>query len=428
MIVEILKLTVPAGEGVGDPRKSAMDARLIWLAGGAFAIGTGSLIVTGILPVLATGFAIPVATAGLLLTVFAIAYAVGSPLLSTLFGNAERKLVLAGSLAVFALANLGAALATDFWQLMATRIVMALAAGTYMPAANAVAVALVTPDRRARAIALVTGGMTVSLILGVPLGTTAAAVGGWQLAFLIVALFGALALLGIAWKLPAGLPRGASTMGERLAVARRGDILLALATTMLWTTGAFTLYGYIAPFLANHAGITGAWLGAALVVSGVGSAFGNQIGGIASDHFGPVRTLTIVLAVLAASLATHSLIAMTLAPEAAIFVIPVVMLIWSAAGWAGHPSQMSRLAAMAPDTAVIALSLNASALYLGIAAGATLGQQTIRFAGTSWLGFVGAACEVAALAVLWLSLQRKRKAARLTGTISEIAIAPTPVR
>jgi predicted MFS family arabinose efflux permease len=405
-----------------------MDARLLWLAGGAFAVGTGSLIITGILPILASGFAIPLGTAGLLLTVFAIAYAVGSPLLSTLLGTVERKRVLAGSLAVFAHANLAAALASDFSQLMAARIVMALAAGTYMPAANAVAVALVAPERRARAIALVTGGMTVSLILGVPLGTAAAAIGGWRSAFLLVALFGALALLGLAWKLPAGLPRGANTLAERLAVARRGDILLALATTMLWTTGAFTLYGYIAPFLANHAGITGAWLGAALVVSGIGSAVGNQIGGIASDRYGAVRTLTVVLVALAASLAVHSLIALTLAPAVALYVVPVAMLVWSAAGWAGHPSQMSRLAAMAPDTAVIALSLNASALYLGIAAGTVLGQQTIGIAGTWPLGLVGAACEIAALAVLWLSLRRRRVAARRAGAVSEIAIAPTPVR
>ncbi|MDR6870037.1 putative MFS family arabinose efflux permease [Bosea sp. BE125] len=405
-----------------------MDARLLWLAGGAFAIGTGSLIVTGILPNLAAGFGVSVDSAGLLLTAFAIAYAIGSPVLSTLLGNIERKFVLAGSLVVFAAANLAGAFATDFSHLMLARIVMALAAGVYMPAANAVAVTLVPPERRARAIALVTGGMTVALILGVPFGTAAAAAGGWHLAFLLVALFGTLALIGILWQLPMGLPRGASTMAERLAVARRGDILLALATTMLWTTGAFTLYGYIAPFLANHGGITGLWLGAALVVSGIGSALGNQFGGIASDRFGPERTLTVVLTVLAGALAAFSLVAVTLPPTTAIFIFPVILVVWSAAGWAGHPSQMSRLAAMAPDSVVIALSLNASAMYIGIAAGSVLGQQSIRLGNTSWLGFVGAACEVAALAVLWLALRRKRAGRRNESDITEIAIAAPPVR
>ena len=295
-----------------------MDTRLLSLAGGAFAIGTGSLIVTGILPHLASGLHVTVDTAGLLISIFALAYAVGSPILSTLLGDADRKLVLAGAMTVFGLANLGAAFAGDFWVVMGARIVMAFSAGVFMPAANAVAVAVSAPERRGRAIALVTGGMTVSLILGIPIGTAIVSSGGWHLAFLIVALFSALSLAGLLIKLPRGLPRGTNTLRERLQVAARGDVLLALATTMLWTTGAFVLYTYIAPFLTTPAGIAGPWLAATLVVSGIGSAIGNQLGGMASDRFGPERTLTVVLALLAAALLAASLIAVGLPPAAAI--------------------------------------------------------------------------------------------------------------
>jgi predicted MFS family arabinose efflux permease len=400
-----------------------MDIRLLLLAGGAFAIGTGSLVVTGILPNLAAAFGVSVDMAGLLISVFAIAYAIGSPVLSALLGNLDRRRVLIGSLGVFTLANLLAAFTSDFGSLMLARILMALGAGVFMPAANAVAVSLAPPDRRARAIALVTGGMTVSLILGVPLGTAVASL-GWHFAFLVVALFGALALLGLLLKMPAGLPRGTNTLAERLQVARRGDVLLALGTTALWTTGAFTLYTYIAPFLSAHAGITGHWLSATLVLTGIGSALGNQWGGRASDRFGPEPTLTFVLSLLAAALATASLVALALPPVLAIFILPIVMMVWSGAGWAGHPSQMSRLAAMAPDATVVALSLNASALYVGIAAGAGLGQQVLRH-GASWqLGFVGAACELAALGLLLISVRRRRAAARRASLVSEIAIAP----
>ena len=118
-----------------------MDIRLLLLAGGAFAIGTGSLVITGILPNLAAAFGVSIDTAGLLISIFAIAYAIGSPVLSTLLGNAERKLVLVGSLTLFTLANLLAAFTSDFSSLMLARIVMALASGVFMPAANAVAVA-----------------------------------------------------------------------------------------------------------------------------------------------------------------------------------------------------------------------------------------------------------------------------------------------
>lgn len=402
-----------------------MDTRLLWLAGGAFAIGTGSLVITGILPNLAAAFGVSVDTAGLLVSVFAIAYAIGSPILSTLLGNIDRRALLAGTLTVFTLANLLAAFTSDFTWLMVARIVMALASGVFMPAANAVAVALVAPERRARAIALVTGGLTVSLILGVPLGTAVAAY-GWHFAFLVVALVGALALLGLIFQLPSGLPRATNSLSERLQVAKRSDVLLALGTTMLWTTGVFALYTYIAPFLANHGGITGHWLSATLVVTGIGSAIGNQWGGIAADRFGPERTLTFALILLASALAAVSTVAVTLPPETALFILPLITMVWSGAGWGGHPAQMSRLAAMAPDATVVALSLNASALYFGIAAGSALGQQTLRL-GASWqLGFIGALCEIGALALLVVSI-RRRKPARHGPEVDEISIAP-PVR
>ena len=70
-----------------------MDTRLLSLAGGAFAIGPGSLIVTGSLPHFASGRAVSIDAPGLLISIFALAYAVGSPILSTVLGDADRKAV-----------------------------------------------------------------------------------------------------------------------------------------------------------------------------------------------------------------------------------------------------------------------------------------------------------------------------------------------
>jgi predicted MFS family arabinose efflux permease len=76
---------------------------------------------------------------------------------------------------------------------------------------------------------------------------------------------------------------------------------------------------------------------------------------------------------------------------------------------------------------VVALSLNASALYFGIAAGAALGQQVMHRAGTWPLGFVGAACEIVAIALLILAMRRKRGPARPL-EVDLVLPAPRPVR
>ena len=58
-------------------------------------------------------------------------------------------------------------------------------------------------------------------------------------------------------------------------------------------------------------------------------------------------------------------------------------------------------------------------------AGAALGQQVLRH-GASWeLGFVGAACELAALGLLLVATQRRKAAAREAARVSKVAVAPS---
>src|SRR4051794_7856563 len=44
---------------------------------------------------------------------------------------------------------------------------------------------------------------------------------------------------------------------RRLDVARQPAVLIALLVTMLWATGAYAIYTYLASFLSRAAGLTG---------------------------------------------------------------------------------------------------------------------------------------------------------------------------
>ena len=116
-----------------------MPFTLYWLALGAFCIGTESFMIAALLPAMADDLGVSVAAAGQLVTVFSLSYAVGSPVLATVLGDWDRKVLLVAALAAFALANLVAAAAPGYAALMAARILLALAAGLFMPTANAVA-------------------------------------------------------------------------------------------------------------------------------------------------------------------------------------------------------------------------------------------------------------------------------------------------
>src|SRR6516225_6019416 len=106
---------------------------LIWIALGTFATGTESFMIAALLPGLASDLSVTLTAAGQLVTVFAITYSVSSPALSPLTAGVGRRNLLLISMTAFALPNFFASTATDFWQLLAARILLAVAAGLYVP-------------------------------------------------------------------------------------------------------------------------------------------------------------------------------------------------------------------------------------------------------------------------------------------------------
>ncbi|PWB61091.1 MAG: MFS transporter, partial [Bradyrhizobiaceae bacterium] len=167
-----------------------MPVTLFWLALGAFCIGTEMFVIAPLLPAMAADLDVSVATAGQLVTVAALTYAIGSPVLATLTGSRERKSLLVATLLAFALTAALAALVRSFAELVAAKVLLALAAGLFMPSANSVGALLVAPERRARAIAAITGGLTVAVAFGVPLGAWIGSFSSWRTAYALVGASG----------------------------------------------------------------------------------------------------------------------------------------------------------------------------------------------------------------------------------------------
>src|SRR6266487_1739494 len=144
---------------------------VFWLALATFAIGTEAFVIAGLLPVISADLQISVAATGQLVTAYALAYALGSPILTVAFNNFDRRDVLTLALSCFIAGNLLAVASASFPLLLASRVLLALCAGLCTPTAIGVAVAVASPERRGRAAALVTSAFTVATVIGVPLGT-----------------------------------------------------------------------------------------------------------------------------------------------------------------------------------------------------------------------------------------------------------------
>jgi predicted MFS family arabinose efflux permease len=305
-------------------------------------------------------------------------------------------------LGVFTLANVGAAQAQGFTQLLIARVLMALVSGLYVPTASAVATALVKPEQRGRAISVVIGGMAVAVALGAPVGALIGAMSNWRMTFALVAVLGAIAVVGLAIGLPRDLPRPVTTLGQRLAAARRPEILHGLSVTLLFATGAFTVFTYLALLLGQAAGLGPRGISATLFLFGVAAAFGNALGGASSDRFGPLRTARIGLTLLVAVVAVFAVIALAANALSVSQAAPVIVAsigAWGLVAWCVYAALMANLVRLAPELAMVTLSLNASTFYFGVALGSFVGSLVLRF-GAGKLAWVAAALELAALAVL----------------------------
>lgn len=378
-------------------------APLVWLAFGAFAVATEAFMIAPLLPDIAADLSIGVGQAGQLITVFALTYAISSPVFTALTANVHRRRLLILCMAAFTLANLLAVAAGDYWELMVARILLAFAAGLYLPNATALAGVLVSPQQRGRALAIISGGSSLAIVLGVPLGALIGHGFGWRMTFAGVAVLAAIATGGLMIGLPrdigAALP--VASLRQRIEVARRPAVLAALLVTVLWASGAYTLYSYLATYLAATAGVSGASLSAVLFVWGVAAATGVFSGGSLTDKFGARRVIVPALSVLALAFASLSASALWLAPAQALVPVLGAIVIWGFTAWTFMPAQQTRLIAIGGVAAApVVLSLNASFMYAGFSLGAVFGSLTLNAASHTGLGVVGAAFELLAVGLV----------------------------
>jgi predicted MFS family arabinose efflux permease len=394
-------------------------APLVWLALGTFATGTESFMIAALLPGLAHDLSVTLTAAGQLMTVFGLTYAVSSPLLSALTAGIGRRNLLLASMTAFALANFFASSTNDFWQLLAARVLLAAAAGLYVPSASALAGAVVAPDRRGTALAIVNGGTSIAVALGVPLGAMVGHTFGWRMTFAGVGIMACIAVAGLFFGIPRGIDKGltAPSIRERLAVARQIPLLIGFLVTTLWATGAYVVYTYFSPLLTAVTGIDGSHIGAAFFLWGVSAVGGLFLGGTLSDRFGARAVMMPALFLLTVAFVGLSATGFYLSGQSALVPVIAAIVVWGLSAWSFFPAQQSRLMQIAGlKVAPIALSLNASFMYLGFSLGAMLGSLTLLHAPLTALGIVGAACEIVALAIVVVTVP-SRRAASLKPTV-----------
>ena len=381
------------------PTKSPINIGLatLWMLLGVFGVGTIEYLVAGVLPRISRDMAVTEANAGLLITVYALTVVVGGPFLTVITSRVARTPLIVGLMVLFIVGNVLTALAPVFPVLVVARILTALPHATFFAVCLILATTLVEPDFQGRMISRITLGLNLATVLGVPLGTLAGNHFGWRSSFIIIAIFQALVTVALVLTTHRAPERPGSSIASEVKVFGRGEVLKALALTMLSQAGLFVLFTYISPYLEQYSGFDSGAVTVLLFVFGVGSILGNMLGGHCAD-----RNMNATLYIALSSLAL-ALLALFLMGNHAWFAGPWMFVV-GAAGFSIIPPLASKLIGAASSAPNLATTVNIAGFQLANAAGAWLGSVALSLGfGLGILPLFGAFLACAAICLLWIT-------------------------
>jgi DHA1 family inner membrane transport protein len=382
-------MTAPA------PKRSATPRQLhLLLSATNFAQGLGAFSVIGIVATVAQGTNVPLHEAGLLVSLYAIVYAISSPLLVSGLGSLDRRHVL---LAGLSLLTAGAGLATiapNFSTLLFARALMAIGGGLITPVAAAIGVATSAPAERGRVLATVFAGLALAQALGVPAGAWLGGLLSWRATFGFVFLVSATTLLGALFLAPSNIRVETASLSVLGKVLRQPGSMLAVGFIVLFIGCNFTLLTYLAPFLADRFHLSSAEVAGVLMIYGAAAVVGNTTGGALTDRLGAMRTLVLLCAIMICVLPVLTL------TDLSILATMPLLIAWSLFGWSVHVPQQARLAQLDPQRTSVLLSLHSAGIYVGSSLGASLAGQVLKISDPHWLGPAGAVLAAFGLASL----------------------------
>jgi MFS transporter, DHA1 family, inner membrane transport protein len=373
---------------------------LIALAAAYFFIGATSLSIIGLVPEMSADLGVTPASIASLVTIFALVYAVAAPGLQAALGGFSRAKLVSAGLVLVALSCFGSAMAGDYATVAASRATMALGAALAGPTASAAAASMVPPERRAQALATVFAGLTLSTVFGVPLASFLGQTFGWRSAWVAIGL-AALLVAPLVLLAMDRTNRGTkASVAALIAVMRDRALALTIATTALQICAQFITYALLTIWLLDHLGTPASLVPVALLVFGIGGVVGNALATPIERRLGPETTVRLCLIVLA--LALLGLWFSTPWPA----LILVLAFLWSASGLMIMAPLQSRLVRLAPEAVNLSMAMNASAIYVGMSAGAALSGVFFTQFGLANLPLISVIAAVLALLVFQASLVR----------------------
>lgn len=329
---------------------------------------------------------------------------------ATYIDRFSRKRLMLTMFALFALSNLGCALAPTFPALVIARAFAGLTGGVLGSISMAIIGDVIPPQRRGAATGIVMTSFGMAAVAGVPTGVMLSAHYNWTAPFLLLVFASVLIWLAAAIVMPrldahlAGPRRAlAEILPDLLGlfkVARQRDAFLLSGINML---GAMMVIPFIAPVMVGNLGLRPVDMTWVYLSGGAAALLSARALGRLADRVGAARMYRWagVWTMLPMLLLTH------LAPVPMVFVVLSFVLFMTAMSARNIPMQALLTTIPAPAQRGAFLSVNSAIQQLGTGLGAWFGGLLLASDSAGHVSNYGSngvcAAALALFAALWVA-------------------------
>jgi predicted MFS family arabinose efflux permease len=354
------------------------------------------LVPSGILPQMSEGLNVPYSSIGFLISIYALASAIGTIPLITLTMPMNRKKLLQILMIIFGFSNLIIAVSSSYFVIAVARLAGGISAGVLWPMVSAYAMRLVPPHQHGRAIAVTMSGSTFGLGIGLPIMTAIGTEFGWRVVFgVLAAIIFAIVIIG-QMVLPSVPGEKRTKTNSPFFIIRNKAVVICLVLTLLTIMAHYGLYTYIAP-LVNYFDFYGG-IKLASTLFGIGTIISVVIAAkVVDTHLGPLIIFKLSLA-----LATMLLFVVF---KGMLIVSHIAFLLWGVSFGALVTIFQAAVTKQVETGKDVATSLQSSTFNFGIVLGSALGGLILDNSSVFYIIFVTMALLVVPIL---LSFSKKR--------------------
>lgn len=352
------------------------DLKIFILTLGVFSIINTEMGVVGILPMISEQYQVTITSAGLLVSLFALAVAIAGPTMPLLFSGMNRKHAMVMVLSVFTVCNVISAFSPVFTVSLITRVLPAFFHPVYVSLALSMASSSVKKEEAPQAVSKVMIGVSAGMVLGVPIVSYIANVTSLTIAMLFFAIVNGLALIATIMFIPTSPVEHRMSYGEQLGALKEKNVWISIVGVMLLNGSIFGVYSYLSEYLSQETGYSISVISIILFAYGMANIIGNAIAGKMLSK----RPICFIITMLI-SLPLVYVLQLLLGS----FMIPTALIIFLWGILAGCTANINQywMATAAPQAPDFANGLFLASTNLGTTVGTTLCGGIITSMGTS---------------------------------------------